>query len=61
MFDLSGPLNRLNAILSLLHCYRTFYETPPSKNPSKNLVLTANPYRRLLGTLLRSTYFQRAF
>ena len=30
-----------------------FYKTPPSKNPSKNLVFTENPYRRLLRTLLR--------
>ena len=28
----------------------------PSKNPSKNLVFTENPYRCLLRTLLRSTY-----
>ena len=33
-----------------------FYKTLPSKNPSKNLVFTENPYRRLLRTLLRSTY-----
>ena len=31
-----------------------FYKTLPSKNPSKNLVFTENPYRRLLRTLLRS-------
>ena len=30
------------------------YETLPSKNLSKNLVFTENPYRRLLRTLLRS-------
>ena len=29
-----------------------FYKTLPSKNPSKNLVFTENPYRRLLRTLL---------
>ena len=34
----------------------TFYETLPSKNPSKNLVFTKILYRRLLGTLLRSTF-----
>ena len=32
-----------------------FYKNPPSKNPSKNLVFTENPYRCLLRTLLRST------
>ena len=38
------------------HLLSTFYKTLPSKNPSKNLVFTENPYRRLLRTLLRSTY-----
>ena len=33
-----------------------FHKKLPSKNPSKNLVFTENPYRRLLRTLLRSTY-----
>ena len=34
----------------------TFYKRLPSKNPSKNLVFTENPYRRLLRTLLSSIY-----
>ena len=38
-----------------------FYETLPSKNLSKKLVFTENPYRRLLRTLLRSTYLWRTF
>ena len=34
-----------------------FYNSPPlSKNPSKNLVFTEIPYKRLLRTLLRSTF-----
>ena len=39
------------------HLPSAFYETFPSKNPSKNLVFTDNPYRRLLRTLLRSTHW----
>ena len=34
-----------------------FYKTLPSKNPSKNLVFTENPYRRLLRTLLTRPKF----
>ena len=32
------------------------FKTIPSKNPSKNLVFTENPYRRLLRALLRRTF-----
>ena len=39
------------------HLLSDFYNTLPSKNPSKNLVFTENPYRHLLRTLLRSTYY----
>ena len=35
-----------------------FYETLPSKNPSKNLGFTRAPYRRLLTTLLKALAFK---
>ena len=35
-----------------------FYNTPPSKNPSKNLCLIETLTKRLLRTLLRSTSFK---
>ena len=43
------------------HLQSVFYETLPSKNPSKNHIFTESPYRCLLRTLLRSTYFWRTF
>ena len=44
-----------DVLLPSKHLLSTFYKTLPSKNPSKNLVFTENPYRCLLRTLLRST------
>ena len=48
-----GPYSAKDVFLPSKHLLSAFYET---KNPSKNLVFTKNPYKRLLRTLLRSTY-----
>ena len=60
-FPLSGAREggrtlRKDVFLPSKHLLSAFYKTLPTKNPSKNLVFTENPYRRLLRTLLRSTY-----
>ena len=36
------------------HLLSAFYKTLPSKNPSKNLIFTENPYMRLLRLLLEN-------
>ena len=51
-----GRTLRKDVFLPSWHLLRAFYKTRPSKNPSKNLVFTANPYRLLLKTVLRSLY-----
>ena len=51
-----GRTLRKDVFLPSKHLLSAFYETLPSKNPSKNLVLLKTPYRRLLRSLLRSTY-----
>ena len=38
--------------LLIYHLLSAFYETLPSKSPSKNRVFTDNPYRRLLRSVL---------
>ena len=55
------PNCSVSAFRSSKHLLSAFYKTLPSKNPSKNLVVTEKPYRRLLRTLLRSTYCWRTF
>ena len=53
-----GRTLRKDVFLPSKHLLSAFYETLPSKNPSKNLVFTESPYKRLLRTLLlRSTCF----
>ena len=49
-----GRTLRKDVFLPSKHLLSAIYETLPSKSPSKNLVSTKNPYRRLLRTLLRS-------
>ena len=63
-----GRALRKGVFLPSKHLLSTFYNTPPSKNPSKNLCLYSNPYKapsknpsgkhllleNLLRTLLRS-------
>ena len=51
-----GRTLRKDVFLPSKHLLSAFYKTLPSKNPSKNLFFTKNPYRRLLRTLLRSNY-----
>ena len=48
-----GRTLRKDAFLPSKYLLSAFYNIPP---PSKNLVFTKKPYRRLLRTLLRSTY-----
>ena len=50
----AGCTLRRGAFLPSKHLLSAFYETLPSKNPSKNLTFTESPYRHLLRTLLRS-------
>ena len=51
-----GRTLRKDVFLPSKRLLSAFDKTLPSKHPSKNLVFTENPYRRLLRTLLRSTY-----
>ena len=46
-----GRTLRRDVFLPSKHLLSAFYETLPSENPSKNLVFTENPCRRLLRTL----------
>ena len=49
-----GSYSTKDVFLPSKHLLSAFYKTLPSKNPSKNLVFTENPYRHLLRTLLRT-------